>query len=127
MDYDTNDLLLSNGDLSIVDGSNSIAQNLKQVLQFYLGEWFLDTTKGVPYKQQILIKNPNLDLVQADIMSAASDVPGVTQILDFNFSYDSTNRSLSVFIVAQTSNGQTITVQSQVSLPTNPTIQGTPS
>lgn len=126
LNLDTNDLLLTNGDLSIVDNSDAIQQDLQQSLQLYLGEWFLNTTKGIPYKQQILIKNPNIDLVQADLVSAAMDVPGVTNILDFELNYDSTNRSLSVFIEVQTSNGQVISAQTQVGVAILPTIQGTP-
>lgn len=126
MDLSTNDLLVTNGDLSIVKGTDAIVQDLQQTLQVWAGEWFLDTTVGVPYKQQILVKNPNLDLVQADLLNAALNVPGITEVTDFNFNYDPNNRSLSVQLVANTSNGQTIQVQTQVNSPVNATIEGTP-
>lgn len=126
MDLVTNDLLIKDGDMSLVTGDAAIAQDLQQRLQIWLGEWFLDTTKGLPFKQQILVKNPNLDVVQADFVQAILDTPGVSQILDFNFDYTSQNRSLAIFVVAQTTNGQTITAQAQISPPALPTIEGTP-
>jgi hypothetical protein len=126
MDIDTNDLQITSGDLSLATGTTAIQQRLQQALQLWLGEWFLDTTVGVPYKQQILVKNPNIDLVQADLVAAASDVPGIIQITDFSLEYSATNRSVSVYIEAQDSNGQTITAQANVGTNTTGTIEGTP-
>jgi hypothetical protein len=127
MNLETNDLDIINGDLYLVTGSDAIAQDLQQTLQLWLGEWFLDTTKGVPFKQHILIKNPNIDIVQADLITAAASVSGVTQILDVQFNYSNVNRTFSASMVAQTSNGQAVTVQAQVTLPVNATIEGTPT
>lgn len=126
MDLDTNDLDVVNGDLYLVTGSDAIAQDWQQCLQMWLGEWFLDTTQGIPYRQQILIKNPNIDLVQADLVNASLNVPGITEITSFNYTYDSGNRGLSVTMNATDSNGQTITAQASVSVPINSTIEGTP-
>jgi hypothetical protein len=126
MNVQTNDLQITNGDLSLATGTTEIAQNVQQRLQVWLGEWFLNTTIGVPYRQQILVKNPNLDLVQADLISAIVSTPGVTQVLDFSFSYSATNRTLSVQAKIQTSTGQAITIQTQVTQAANATIEGTP-
>lgn len=127
MDLVENDLKVISGDLSLAQGITAIQQDLQQTLQFWLGEWFLDTTVGIPYRQQILVKNPNLDLVQADLVNAALNVPGITQITDFSMQYSSTNRTASVFITALTSTGQVIKAQAQVNTPTNTTIEGTPT
>lgn len=125
MDLVTNDLLIADGDLSIVDGSDAIAQDLQQTLQVWLGEWFLNNTVGIPFKQQILVKNPNIDLVQADILNAASAVPGVATINNLALDYDVSNRSLTISMNGTDTNGQTLQAQVSVSLPTNQTIQGT--
>ncbi len=121
----TNDLLLKNGDISVVTGDDAIIQNLQQSLQLWLGEWFLDTTKGVPFKQQILVKNPVIDLVQADIINTALAVPGVVEVTNISFDYDAAGRSISMSLDAKTSSGQVIETQVNVGLPTNQTIQGT--
>jgi|SRR5579875_86942 len=127
MDLETNDLLITNGDLSLVTGSDAIQQDLQQTLQMYLGEWFLDTTKGVPYKQYILVKNPNLDVVQGLLLDSARNVPGVIEIQDFSFNFDSSLRSASVSIVATNSNGEVIQASAQINTPTDSTIEGTPT
>lgn len=125
MDLETNDLLITNGDLSIVDGTDAIAQDLQQTLQVWLGEWFLNTAVGIPFKQQILVKNPIIDLVQADIINAAKNVPGITEIQEIAMEYDNANRAITMSIVALDSNGEVIKAQVPVSLPANQTIQGT--
>ena len=125
MNLATNDLQITNGDLSLVTGSDAIAQDLQQRLQSWLGEWFLDTTWGIPFKQQILVKNPNLDLIQADILLATTDTPGVVQVTDFDFVYDNNARSLSVKLTVQDSNGQNLSSQVTIAPPNQPTIQGT--
>lgn len=122
----TNDIVVANGDLSIVSGSDAIAQDWQQQMQVWAGEWFLDNTIGVPYKQTILVKNPNLDLVQAALLTATTNVPGIVLILDFNFNYDNNSRSISVSIVAQTSTGEIISSQTVITLPSPATIEGTP-
>jgi hypothetical protein len=125
MNLVTNDLQITDGDLSLVTGSDAIAQDLQQRLQSWLGEWFLDTTWGIPFKQQILVKNPNLDLIQADILLATTDTPGVVQVTDFNFVYDNNARSLSVKLTVQDSNGQNLDSQVTIAPPNQPTIEGT--
>jgi hypothetical protein len=125
MSLATNDLQITNGDLSLVTGSDAIAQDLQQRLQSWLGEWFLDTTWGIPFKQQILVKNPNLDLIQADILLATTDTPGVVQVTDFDFIYDNNARSLSVKLTVQDSNGQNLSSQVTIAPPNQPTIEGT--
>jgi hypothetical protein len=110
----------------LVTGSDAIAQDLQQSLQVWLGEWFLDTTVGVPYLQQILVKNPNLDLIHADLVNAALAVDGVEQITSLTFEFDSVNRALSVNFEGIDSMNETLSVQTSVGVLTNATIEGTP-
>ena len=126
MNLETNDLDIQNNDLYMANGDDAIAQDLQQQLQLWLGEWFLDTTKGVPYKQIILVKNPNLDLVQASLTDTVLNVPGIAQMLDFSITYDPTNRAASVEVEAQSTSGQTLAVSANIGTPLNGTIEGTP-
>lgn len=127
MNFDTNDLAIVNNDLAMATDTTAIQQAWQQKLQLWFQEWFLDTTKGVPYRQQILIKNPNLDVIQGVLINQSTSVPGIQEIQDFSFEYGSTNRSLSVFMDALDSNGQVIQAQASVALPNNVTIEGSPT
>ena len=105
-----NDLKIVNGDLSLADGDAAIRQRLLLSLQLFLGEWFLDTTKGVPYYQFILVKNPNLDLVEATIKNVILSCPGIVELTDFEFGYNNGLRTLSVNFDAKSTNGTIISV-----------------
>lgn len=104
MDMDTNDLAIDNFDLSLVDGLNQIRQKLKIRLQFFYGEWYLDTTKGVKYYEEILIKNPLLEKVSSILKTTILETPGVNDLLSFDMSY-SVNRQLSVSFSVDTVSG----------------------
>jgi hypothetical protein len=114
MDPNTNEMVIRNGDLVMARGDAAILQDCMQQLQLYLGEWFLDTTQGIPYRQIILVKNPNLDLVQATLQSRILAVNGVTDLLSFSFNFSGKTRGLSVAFSARTTNGTVIKAQSQV-------------
>lgn len=116
MDFDTNDLLIKNGDLSLVTGKDAIQQDLQQTLQLWLGEWFLDTTIGIPYLQFILVKNPNLDVIQSLLLDAAGAVNGVQDIVGFQYNYDSKTRELTVSMQATTTTGDVIKAQASISV-----------
>lgn len=109
-----NDLLLTSGDLSTVILDAAIRQNLLQRLQLFLGEWFLDTTSGVPYYQTILVKNPNLDVVQATLKDVILSTNGIESLNSFKFEYDNSLRTLTVAFEAKSTNGTVINVQTQV-------------
>jgi len=52
------DLALEEGDFVLVAGAEGIASDLKARLQTFLGEWFLDTSIGLPYFTEIFGKTP---------------------------------------------------------------------
>jgi len=64
-----NDLELENGDLLIVQNASATAQRIRHRLLTFRGEWFLDLLFGPTYREDILIKNPRLDVITAIIKS----------------------------------------------------------
>ena len=75
------------GDLAIpvafIRGAEALAQRLTVRFKFFLGEWFLDTRQGIPYFRDILVKNPNISLVQSIFRRATLLTPGVLAIRRF--------------------------------------------
>lgn len=87
------DLALSRGnDAVLVDGQKQIAQQIEITLLTFLGEWFLDTSFGVPYFESILVKAPNRAEIESIIRAKIRDVPGVINVPMVDVQIDAVQR-----------------------------------
>ena len=110
------DLLLTDaGDLDVTGGALHIAEDLTAIrqaisihLRFFRGEWFLDTTAGLPYFQEVLIKNPQILAVQSIFRSELLKVPGVSSIESLILTYSASARTLDVAFRVVTDTGAII-------------------
>lgn len=93
---DGKNLKLVNGDIPLTTGSDAVRQHLLQRLKMFRGEWFLDLSDGVPYYQNILIKNPNPDTVDGVLKDRILNTPGVDELLEFELDYDPATRKLTL-------------------------------
>ncbi len=104
-----NDIIWNNGPLLREDTTQSqvevTGQRLKILLQSWMGEWFLDTTYGIPYSQRIIAikqtSKASTDLIlQQKVLSDA----GVKEIV----SWDSTfvNRKYSLTFKVKVVSGE---------------------
>ncbi len=82
-----------------------IQQRISQVLKTIAGEWFLDLDFGLPYFEQVLVKNPNLPSVQDLFRRALLSVKGVSSVERLTLSLDTTQRTLTVSWVVLTDLG----------------------
>lgn len=99
-------LAIANGDLVLVDGLAAIAQDVTTRLQFFLGEWFLNTSAGIPYFQKILVKNPNLAVVGSLLRKTILTTPGIKTLTeDLSFVFTGATRTMSVSFTADTISG----------------------
>ena len=85
------------GNIKIIEGVESLAENIDQRLQLFRGKYFLDTTAGVPYFEEIITKpvDPGLasSVLNAEILkeSEVTNIGKVSASLDRNlrnFSYN---------------------------------------
>lgn len=89
----THDVALSKtNDLVLIDGAERIRQQIKVTLLTFFGEWFLDTTFGVPYFEVILIKNPRRAEIENVLRQKVRDVPGVSAVPSVEIEIDATTR-----------------------------------
>ena len=100
------DLVFENNELVLVDGLDLVEQLLRQRLQTFLGEWFLDTSLGLPYFQDILVKNPNANVVTSLLKDAILNTPGVIELVSFTPDFDSVNRSLNLSFSVRANDGE---------------------
>jgi len=105
IDPTTGDLQILNGDLSLTSGIDGIAQNIRIRLNFFLGEWFLDTSQGMPYFQNVLVKQPNSQAIRAIFRKAILTTPGVLSVTNLELDLDNSLRKLSVSFQAETTDG----------------------
>lgn len=91
-----------------ISGAEYRRQKIRQRLLFIRGEWFADSRLGMPWFEEILVKNPDLRLVQARIRDVVLSVVGITSCRLAEFSFDSTTRNLSLAYEATDIDGQTI-------------------
>jgi len=80
----------------ILRGVPAIAQRLRVRLQFFLAEWFLDKRQGIPYFQVVLVKNPDLGLIQSVFRRAILGTPGVLAIKRMATTHDRAIRTFTI-------------------------------
>jgi hypothetical protein len=61
-----------------------------------LTEWFLDIGAGLPYFQQIITVNPNLEDLKLIFLQAILATPGITNVDRINLSLNRITRGLRV-------------------------------
>jgi hypothetical protein len=103
LELDNNsDLVIRNYSLQIVDGMDAIRQSVQSRLRLFLGEWFLDTRRGVDYHGLILIKQPNRATVESTLKREILSAPGVESLESFELQdSEDEERTLIVRFVAR--------------------------
>lgn len=99
------ELAIENFDLVIVTGPDALAQRLAIKLRHFLGEWFLDTSFGVPYFESVLRKNPDPAQMNAAFTNAILSTPGVIRMTKYDIFYDPLDRELNLDVVIETTEG----------------------
>jgi hypothetical protein len=102
LDRLTRDLVLP---LRPISGAEQVAQAIGIRLRCWLGEWFLDTTHGVPYLERILGKVSRPEIVEAVLRAQILGVAGVRSILSFTLSINLSTRLARVEFSADTAEG----------------------
>ena len=92
----SNDLVIKNNDLILIDNAERVAQQVLITLRFWLGEWFLDTKQGVPYLEYVLVKNPNMNHIRQILVEKIQSVEGVNSIVSLDFDFRRITRELYV-------------------------------
>jgi len=87
------DLEFTNNTLTFVEGADEVVQRLRQRLRTFLNEWFLDTSLGIPYFQEILKKNPQQGVVDAILKKHIVTTPGVIKLLEYAYVADLSART----------------------------------
>jgi len=90
------DMTFGQGVANYARDDEATAQAVKTRLLLLLNEWFLDTSAGVPYLQQIMVKPANLPLVEAIVKRTILLTEGVAEIRSFGMTFDRETRRLAI-------------------------------
>lgn len=104
LDPETHDLHIKGLDLALVSDSEALRQTLKVRLLFFINDWFLDTTAGLPYFESILVKNPNIPSIESYLKAKILDTEDVTSLIAFDLILE--NRNASVTFTVDSPYGQ---------------------
>lgn len=105
LDRDTHDLVIVNGDLVLVDGIDLIRQRLKQRLLTVKGEWFLDTTIGLPYFTELSKKGITQSRTRSLFITQIEGTQGVNKVTRLSLDFNSRTREIMLDFVVDTQFG----------------------
>ncbi len=84
-----------------------VSQKIRILLKTFLGEYYLDTTIGMPYWDMV-DKNPNLKVLQATMKDAILAIDGVSELTSFTMSYTGSSRKLTINFTVKTEDDETV-------------------
>ena len=105
LDGQDHDLVVSGYDLVLVSGMDLIRQRIKQRILAVLGEWFLDTTIGLPWFQELAKKGISEQRVRSLLTLQIVQTEGVEKLIELSLDFDSQKRKLLVNFKARTIEG----------------------
>lgn len=98
------DYTLGSGQDWHVNTPEAVAQAVLTRLRLNQGEWFLDTSDGMPWATEVLGKYTELTR-DAVIKDRVLGTPGVTELLEYSSTFDGNTRALSVSMTISTAYG----------------------
>tara|TARA_R110000787_G_scaffold201578_1_gene312389 strand:- start:2745 stop:3107 length:363 start_codon:yes stop_codon:yes gene_type:complete len=108
-----NDLDFTNRGFVVLQGTNTddeILQRMRVRLNFFKGEWFLNSEHGLPYFQDILgVTNIDLNAVSSLFREQLLSVEGVREIQESEIDYDKVTRKITYIFSALSVNNTVIT------------------
>lgn len=96
------------GNIAVSTEPYSIAQDVACACKLFITELYYDTTKGIPYFEQILGHRPPLSVLKAKLVQAALTVPGVSSAIVFVSAI--TDRQVQGQVQVTTTGGGTVVV-----------------
>lgn len=106
------DLRVSGGVVQRVTGSDAIVQAVRVRLRWWRGEFFLDTSQGTPYLQELLGKGVSEDSIRAMLRREIKRVDGVGHVESIAIETDRRTRHADIAPIIVTEDGETVPVDS---------------
>lgn len=92
----TGELDLTSGGLRLTRGAVAVAQSLYIRLRFFRGEHYRDLEAGTPYLEDVLVKNPQAELLRSVFRERIAGTQDVLEVTSLELDYQSAARHLEV-------------------------------
>ena len=104
-------LLDRDGDIAITESADikvnySIRQQVKILLLWFFEEWRFAPELGMPYFEEVFVKNPNTALIARIVRSEVLKADGVTEVRRVNVTADGKTRNAAIDFAFLTSEGE---------------------
>lgn len=103
-----NNIVFDNYDIKLTEGSSITSQKIKQYLSTVRGEWKLNEDLGINYREDILVKNPQLERIKSIFIKEIQSIEEVVRILSLDIELNKNSRSLSVDFKVEDNQGYII-------------------
>lgn len=94
IDETTGDVFTTGNVLGMVYEAEAVGQHARQRLMTFYGEWFLDTSAGVRWIQDIFAKAYDHALAEATVKNNLLETDGILAIETFVISFDRLTRGI---------------------------------
>ena len=100
-------LLDETGDLALTDRgdiqlTSSVRQKIDIKLKWFAGEWRWNEDVGLPYYDDIFVKEPNLEQIEDNLTEAIFEIDEIVDVDGISIEIDSKNRKATVSFTAYT-------------------------
>ena len=68
--------------LVLATGQEEVAQRIEQRLKTWSGEWFLNTSLGIPYLTDVFLRSGDVGMVSSLIRRVIAETDGVVDVVD---------------------------------------------
>lgn len=101
------------GHVKVLTGGDAIVDKLHCRFRFFFKEWFLNQKLGFPWREYVLIKNADRNVVASYVRETIETCPGVTSIDFIDLSTRPALRILDVSFAARMRDGIQLTYQEE--------------
>jgi hypothetical protein len=117
LDPSTHDLFVSNFQFAMnKTKTEDLAQRLKIKLLWFLNDWFLDESYGIPYFEKIFVKGTSKDTVDDTFKLAIASEDGVDVLMEYNSVADRSTRQFTVEAKVKTTEGEILNIPLSISV-----------
>lgn len=97
-----NNLQIINFDLAFTGATDVYAaQKIRLKLSIFANEWYLNNTIGIDYFNNVLIKDPDINLIEDIFKTKILEMPEIQELISFEQEFDTALRKLTTTFKAK--------------------------